>query len=32
MMRARATGFLPVLRLLLLALACGAILSGCCWP
>jgi hypothetical protein len=32
MMHARAIAFLPVARLLLLALTCGAILSGCCWP
>lgn len=32
MMRAPAIAFLPVARLLLLALACRAILSGCCWP
>lgn len=31
MIRARAIAFLPV-PLLLLALACGATLSGCCWP
>ncbi|PIF12688.1 hypothetical protein CLU94_4786 [Janthinobacterium sp. 13] len=30
MIRTRAIPFLPVP--LLLALACGATLSGCCWP